>query len=110
MSIALSPARPSEERESRCRRQPQQHDDRCGNDAPWFRVSVCDPKVSLGFAVSENVAGEQSNRKIDAQGHQDDIVEEAQHWNEIGNEVDRAEGVGNHNRSQGFGEDWRIGV
>ena len=54
-------------------------------------------------AVGQHLPRDQPHRQGDAQGHQQQVVELSQHGDEIRDEIDRAQGVGRHQRGQGLG-------
>ncbi len=51
-------------------------------------------------ALVQHVPWNQANSKHDQAGHDDGVIEMADHWNEVGNEVDRRVGVGDGDPEQ----------
>ena len=93
---------------SKCQHQhpDQQHDQR----APQHARQLVGTLLGLGHARQPQVARRQLDRQRDAQRQQDHVVEQAEHRDEVGNQVDRAQRIGQHQHRHQLGQPRRLGV
>lgn len=71
-------------------------------------VFLGEPLRRLCAAFVEYRLGDELEREPDADGQQDGLFEQAQHRNEIRNQIDGAEGVGDDTDREQLCGEWRL--
>ena len=60
------------------------------------------PGLGLLAAIAQHGRGKQPHGEPDQRGQQQDVIHIAQHGDEVGDQVDGAQGVGDHEGAQGL--------
>lgn len=78
------------------RRQEQPNAENDGRSNATDQTSMRRSVLSAGATLGQNTWWNELDRQSDSQWNQNQIIQVAQHWYEIRNQINRAEGIGDH--------------
>ena len=86
--------------------QPSEDHDACGD----LTHRAARSGLGGGAVIVHHLGRDHADRQPKAERNQDQVVEIAQDRDEVGDEVDRRQGVGCDGQTQKLGGDWRAGI